>query len=92
MCQEHKLIEIIIKQTDPAFVNTLKRQLNLPFKEKMKHGKDCLMMKPILKVGDGNKENPNSPNVRLIKNLNPKGGNYFKRVNGLIMLKVRGLI
>ena len=33
-CQEHKLIEIIIQETDSAFVNTLKGKLKLPLKEK----------------------------------------------------------
>ena len=47
-CQEHKLIEIIIQETDLAFVSTLKGKLKLPLKEKMKHEEDYLMLKTRL--------------------------------------------
>ena len=84
-CQEHNLIEIVIQETDSAFVNTLKGKLKLPFKEKMKHEEDYLMLKPTFRVGNWNREN----HERLIKNLNLKGGNYSRRVNVLIKLKER---
>ena len=58
----------------------------------MKHEEDYLMLKPTLRVGNGNRENQNSPNVRLVNNMNLKGGNYSRRVNGLIKLKETGLI
>ena len=54
--QEHKLIEIKILQIDQVFVNTLKGKLKSPFKEAVKLGDDYLMLKPILKAGDGNRE------------------------------------
>ena len=87
--EEHKLIEIIIQETDSAFVNTLKGKLKLPFKEKMKREEDYLMLKPTLRVGNRNRENQDSPCVRLIKNLNLKWGNCSRRVSGLIKLEER---
>ena len=38
----------------------------------MKHEEDYLMLKPTLRVGNGNRENQNSPYVRLINNMNLK--------------------
>ena len=36
----------------------------------MKHEEDYLMLKPTLRVGNGNRENQNSPCVRLVNNMN----------------------
>ena len=59
-CQEHKLIEITIQETDLAFVSTLKGMLKLPLKEKMKHEEDSDAEDTFI-LGNGNRENQNSP-------------------------------
>ena len=45
---------------DHVFGSTLKGKLKSPFKEKLKFEDGYLMLKLILKAGNGNRENPNS--------------------------------
>ena len=81
------LIEIKIQQIDRVSMSTLKRKLKRPFKEKAQLGESYLMLKPILNSGDGNRKIQNSLFTGLTENLNLKGWNHSRRINGLIWLK-----
>ena len=59
-CQEHKLNEFRVQQMDQVFENTLKGKLKSPFKQKLKPEEGYLMLKLILKAGNGDRENPMS--------------------------------